>query len=190
MANASRYVVSLTGTPVVGPSVSVFTVTAGGESTFGDAVRAFYNSIAVDFPSGLTISFPSAGDVFDIATGETVGSWVDGSPPASVSGSGVSSFINGVGARVKWVTGSFLDGNLVTGATFLVPLNSNAYTGAGNLDDTMRAAIVTAANTMITAAADTFRIYSRKTATRAGQVNAVTGATVPDAVSWLRSRRT
>jgi len=58
----------------------------------------------------------------------------------------------------------------------------------GTIDNTVRSAINTAATTLWAEADPEMVIYSRPLGASAGQANRVTGALVPDKLSWLRSR--
>jgi len=168
--------------------VTVFHCTVGDEHGLMTAFRAFLVTTGGNFPTALTWSFPSAGAVINEQTGVLESAWSDGSPPANVSGLSANTWVNGVGLRVKWTTGAFYHGHRVTGATFFVPLQINAYEGAGNIVAVNLGQFVSAAATMLASAS--FRVWSRPSPEGVGQSFAVNGADVPDKVSWLRGRRT
>lgn len=96
--------------------------------------------------------------------------------------------------RVKWFTGGIVHGRMVQGSTFIVPLMTTAYETDGTLTSAVTSNASTAANTLISAT-DTV-IWSRPfpgstgNPARAGSSHAVIAATIPDKVSWLRTRRT
>jgi hypothetical protein len=79
----------------------------------------------------------------------------------------------------------------VRGTTFVVPIMAASYQSDGTIDNGVVTAVQSAAQTLGVTGANPLVIYSRpSTAHPVGQQQTVTGATVPDKVSWLRSRRT
>lgn len=187
MSQVSRVPIVLSGAPVVGGGVTVLHCTVGGEHDLMTAFRAMIVSTGGNFPNSLTWTFPGAGPILNQESGELEGAWSDGSPPSSVAGLSATTWVNGVGLRVKWTTGAFYHGHAVTGATFMVPLQTGAYEGANNIVEVNRGQFVSAAATFVSAAG--LRIYSRPSAEGPGQSFAVNGSQVPDKVSWLRGRR-
>lgn len=173
---------------MVGPSVSVLHCATGDESGAVTAFRAFFNSVASILATGVQISFPTAGQTIDEASGEVNGVWTVGAV-SSVSGSGGAAFTNGVGCRVKWLTIGIVGGRKVTGSTFLVPISNPNFEGAGNIT-AAALSVVSAAASTLAATPNALRIYSRKSADHVGISWPVLGSNVPDQVSWLRSRRT
>lgn len=188
MANLSRIVITWSGAGVVGGGVSIFHCTPGGEHAFMTAYRTYLLAVAGSFPTSVTWSFPSSGSIVDEVNDELVDAWSDGSPPAAVSGTSANTWANGVGARVKWTTGAFHAGHRVTGATFMVPLQINAYEGSGNILDSYVTVFRAAALDLV--ASTNFKVYSRPRPGVPGQGFVVNGADFPDKVSWLRGRRT
>lgn len=188
MPNLSVAVWTWTGSPVVGNSVSVLHCAQGDEVTLTAAVNTFFNSIKTALPVSLVISQPTAGTVIDEASGDVVDAWSVGTT-TSVTGTGAFPFPNGVGARVVFPTIGIVNGRHVRGSLFLVPLVNPAFEGAGNIEPATLAVLRGAALTLGTTP-NAVRVYSRKTSAHAGiSYPALTG-TVPDKVSWLRSRRT
>lgn len=188
MATLSRIRVALTGSAVVGPSVSTF-YAEGSVSTAVSALRSFYDSIKTALPTGLNVQVANSGDDIDDAAGTLIGTWSSSPAPALVTGTGSGQWAEGVGARVVWNTSGIYRGRRVRGSTFIVPLVSAAFEGGGGLVAATQAQIQSAATALI-AAAPTLVIYSRTTGGTPGESNAIQSATVPDQVSWLRSRRT
>ena len=93
--------------------------------------------------------------------------------------------------RFVWNTGARRSGRLVRGSTFLVPVIRSTFDGPGHVDDAARTALQTAATNLVTAAGANLRILSRPgVRVTTGGSAAIISATVPDKVSWLRSRRT
>ena len=188
MPNLNRYVVQLGGSALVGPGVSVF-YSNDQDTGVTAALRTFYSSISDELGKGLTVNYPSSGDVIAEETGEIVGSWT-GTPQAPTGGNLTDDPVMGVGARVEWITGGVHRGRRVRGRTFLVPLAKSRFEGPGMLTASCVTALQTAANTLV--ANTDLRIWSRPTSTApaSGLSFLVTTSRVPDAVSWLRSRRT
>ena len=188
MPTLSRIEVSWGGAAVVGGGISVFHCQEGDEGGTITALRAFYDAIKSGFPTTLQWTFPTAGTTLDEATGVTNGSWSAGSI-GPVSGDGVGTYANGVGARAVWPTIGVVGGRQVRGSTFLCPLVVGTYEGSGNIVAATLAYLVPAAVTLGTTP-DAVRIYSRPSAEHAGISFPTLTGSVPDKVSWLRSRRT
>jgi hypothetical protein len=140
-------------------------------------------------PSGVQWVIPSSGDIIESVDGSLAGSWSDPGTGGTVASSGVGSWANGVGARIVWNTDGVFNGDRVRGSTFIVPLWISAYEGAGNLTSTTITQLQNTADALV-AALPELGIWSRPAGLSQGEFNAVVSATVPDRVSWLRSRRT
>lgn len=188
MSQISRVVTQWTGSPVVGGGVTVMHCTVGGEHGLMSAYRSFLDTIKASFPTGLQWTFPPAGPIITQENGELADAWVDGSPVAPLAPTALGTWVNGVGIRVKWTTGAFYGGRAVVGSTFLLPVLSGSFEGAGNILNGTISDVQTAATTFVAAAG--LRIYCRPRPGLVGQSFAVNGAVVPDQVSWLRGRRT
>lgn len=173
---------------MVGSGVSVVYSAVGSEHALMADFRTLFVACTGNFPNSLTWSFPTAGSVIDEATGTLVSAWSDPTPVASTGGSSANTWVNGVGLRVKWTTGAFHGGQRIVGATFMVPLQINAYEGSGNIVATNLGQFQTAGNTL--AAAGHLLVWSKPRTGLTGAAVPVTGCEVPDRVSWLRGRRT
>lgn len=191
MPEIERVRVQWNGPCVIGPSVSTF-YTLGSGASLATALRAFFASIQTLFPNGkLTWIFDSGGAVLDSATGDLVGSWAGGTAtPLPVSSSNAF-WVEGVGMRVVWETASFSRGRRTRGSTFLVPINVSMLTDSdGTIVGSALTSVASAAATLLTAHPDLI-VWSRPTeAGGDGGTATISGVTVPDHVSWLRSRRT
>lgn len=188
MPNLSVLVFTWTGPPVVGPGATVLHCQEGDENATITAANTFFNAVKGLMPAGITISAPVSGNVLDELSGHVVGSWSAGASGPTVT-TGFNIFVNGVGLRVKWPTIGIVGGRRVVGSTFLVPLSTESYEGAGNLT----AATLTTARAAAVAfgtSASAPRIYSRPTSSHGGISFPTLTGDVPDLVSWLRSRRT
>lgn len=189
MPSVFRNRVVWTGSAVVGTGLSTFymsTIPAAGDS--GD-ILAFFNSIKATFPSGITWTVSNSWDQMDAATGVLEGG------PTSTGGGSVASggvgvnFVQGAGGRVVWNTTGIFKGRRVKGSTFLCPLVLDYWEGANAISSVPLGTWSTAATALLTAI-PTLCVWSRPSGGVQGQVNPIASVTVPDKVSWLRSRRT
>lgn len=167
-----------------GDGVSTFYAVTTATTALAD-LRTFYDSIKALFPSVFTWSFPNAGDQIESTTGALVGAWTRSSA-ASVTPGLAGIYSGGVGARVRWETGSIVNGHRVRGTTFLTGLLSTQYQSDGSLSAACITALDAAADTM--AGTGALVVWSRPVGGISG-VSTVTSASVPDKVSWLTSRR-
>lgn len=184
-----RFRVTWSGAPVVGGGLSTFYTSPSSEVGGADDLELFFSSIADQIVSGVQITIPSNGDLVESTTGELAGSWSDPGTGGVVTSSGSAGFVNGTGARIVWNTNGLFHGRRVRGSTFIVPLPTNAYEGAGNLTAAVITDFQNAANTLV-AALPELGVWSNPRGGVDGEFNPIVSATVPDAVSWLRSRRT
>lgn len=190
---ASLYKVScvwegLTGLPGVStfymsaiPSISIF--------------KAFFDSMTTSFPPGIKVTTKATGNIIEDSTGALTGQWSGGTDQVSQMSATGSAYSPATGAYVRWSTSTVLDGRLVRGRTFLVPIASGAYGADGKLTSSSIAGIQTGATQLVTSAAGKLVVWHRPkfdasgAMTRPGGQAAVTGATVPTKVGVLRSRR-
>jgi hypothetical protein len=177
------------GAPITGPATSTFYWTNGvaGSTT---ALRSFFNSISSVLPTTVTVSVLATGDVLNDANGALAGVWTD-TAVSSVTGTDGTGPIDGVGARIRWITGGIFGGRRVIGSTFIVPIGRGAMTSNGQPDGTTQSTLQTAASALVAASAGNLLIWSRPHVDTAdGESNPVVGAIATGEVSWLRSRRT
>lgn len=188
MASIVRLRALWSGTPVVGGGVSVFHFAAGSSS--GPAtVYGFFDTLKGTIPNGVTIVVPGVGDTIDENTGEIDGTWTGSGGGTINSTGGSGAWAAGVGARVVWITSGITRGRRVRGSTFVVPMTAAAYESNG----TLTSAVVSGLNTASTYmdADSTFGVYTRPQAGLSnGAFHLQVASFIPDAVTWLRSRRT
>jgi len=155
-------------------------------------LSTFFGGIASAVASGVQWVIPSAGDTFEVETGTLTGEWTEPGAGGPVNSQGAAGFVNGVGARIRWVTTGFTSRGRLIGTTFVVPLGNNSYEGAGNLTADTITDLQAAANALVAGATGSLAIWHRPSpsAPAGGTAFPVASAAVPDAVSWLRSRRT
>jgi len=187
MANLARVRTVWSGTGVVGPGVSTFYFSEAG-SGWVSALNSFWTALAASFPSTITWSTASSGDLIDVATGGLAGTWNDGTSWSAV-GTSVSQYAAGVGCRVKWATGGIRNGRRVNGSTFIVPIDGNKYDAQGTIGAAHVTTYQTAAAALVSHAGSELVIYSRPSGGQPGMASVVTNSSVPDQVAWLRSRR-
>lgn len=188
MANLARVRCTWSGAPVTGPGLSTFYFAEAG-SGFTAALSTFWQAVDAYIPIGVTVTVPSTGDLLDIATGDLTGTWSDAASGPG-TGAGFGAFPAGVGARITWPTSGIVGGRRVVGSTFLAPLVNSVFGTDGTLDSTFLTAILTPVGALWSGAGYDMMIWSRPVPGRAGEASEVIDGTVPDKVSWLRSRRT
>lgn len=187
MANLARVRVAWGGGAVIGEGVSTFYFDEAHVG-FATDLFNFYDAIKSSFPAGVTWTVPASGDLIDVATGALSGTWTD-FPGGTVNSTGSGVFSLGVGARAVWGTSGIRNGRRVKGSTFLVPLAGGAYAADGTLAGATLTSLQSGASALLTASGSNMRIYSQPAPGSGGQSNTVVDASVPDKVSWLRSRR-
>lgn len=189
MAEILRLKVDFAGGAVVGPSSSSFYTLGAEPAALRAAVNTFYGAFVSNLPSSLSVSIPPSGDVIDAETGEIVDIWTDG---ATLSRVGIddSAHPAGVGCRVVWSTDGRTNRRRVRGTTFVVPLGGTAYESNGTLNQTFLDRIRPAAVDLVDDLLGTFVVWTRPKDGAGGKTSLVIGSSVPDTVSWLRSRRT
>lgn len=198
MPTLARVRVTLSGTTVIGGGVATFFSSNSDPSAFNTALRAFFLTVGAFQPIGTVYGFEGGGDTIDETTGVINGSW-SMTAPAAVNVGVNAAYAGGVGTRVVWATSGITNGRRVKGSTYIVPLLTSQYDVNGAIADASLGTMVTAANTLRAADSGSMRVYTRplysgtgpgRTRVRDGKSQSVLAATVPDKVSWLRSRRT
>lgn len=186
MPTIDRVRVTWSGSPVTGPGLSTFYFNGGTADPA--AISALFTAIAPYVAAGVGWNIPGAGDQLDVASGDLVGSW-SAAGGSLIASSGNAEHAQGVGCRIKWLTSGIVNGRRVTGSTFVVPLHRLMYDTDGTLAAGVVSVVQAAALAYVSAVTPDGVIYSRKTDDRDGTAHPLTYATLPDAVSWLRSRR-
>jgi hypothetical protein len=187
MTQLQRLRVEWGGSLIPGGGLSTFYATTTG-SGFPAGVKSFFTAFAHRIPTGVTWTVPTFGDLIEDSTGALAGSWSEPSGGGQVASSGTAAHAAGVGTRVVWQTGGIHNGRRVKGSTFIVPLSQGVYDTSGTIDSLVLADIQQGVNTLLTAVPN-LRILSKARPGFPGASSAITAGTVPDKVSWLRSRR-
>lgn len=190
MAQIQRMRVPWTGDVVTGGGLSTFYFTdTSTPSAMTGAVNSFFTAIRTLFPTGIAWGIPSFGDIINDGDGQLVGTWAGGTASSVASSGGANAYAAGVGCRVTWPTNSIFRGRRVKGSTFLVPLITTTYETNGTIGPTPLSTIGTAAAAFQATPSSIPVVWSRPGPGFAGQSALVVGSSVPDKVSWLRSRR-
>lgn len=152
-------------------------------------LATFFNAIKSKMPTSTSVTIPASGDTMDPTTGDITGTWTAGTS-TTVTGTGsISTYAAGTGMYVNWLTAGIRAGRRVRGRTFLAPLTIEVYALDGTPDSTTLSTFQAAASALAGDASASIGVWSRPTDSLAGQVYAITGATVPDRVTSLASRR-
>jgi hypothetical protein len=114
--------------------------------------------------------------------------------PAPITGSTLTAYAAGVGARIYWHTSTVRLRRVVRGATFVTPMTTGAFTATGDLSSSTVTEVVNATTQYlgpVEAAGLVPIIYSRaKTSTsNDGIACAITAVTCSSTPASLRSRR-
>jgi hypothetical protein len=157
-----------------------------GPQAASDAVRTFWEAVYNQFAQGCTYSIQADVEVLDDSTGHLAS--VEATTPLTQSiGSGSGNYAGGVGAVCKWVTNSVHGTRRLTGRTFLVPLNANAYENNGTLGGITLSQFRAAALALVTQ--QDFGVWGRPVDGANGLFANATASNVRDHVAWLSSRR-
>jgi len=169
-------------------------------NTAPDSVRSFWEGMFSLIPADVTIKVDGVGDVIEDTTGALVGQWIFPAP-AVVQCTGIGTYAAPCGGLIRWETGVIKDGRRLRGRTFVVPLINGQYQNDGSLDPTTLTYLLSAAQILVTQQSASMVVWHRpfKGAPAVGTKPArpshlgghslVTGASIPDKVVVLRSRR-
>lgn len=148
----------------------------------------FFTAIKGLFPAAVTWNIPTTGDVIEITNGHITGAWTGGTGTTIVGTAG-GAYVAGTGAFVRWSSSQIRDNRRMRGRTFLCPLSTGCFDVSGTLTDANVTTLQNAA--VILAATGSLIIWGRPRGKGGsdGQSGLVTGASVPDKVTSLRTRR-
>jgi hypothetical protein len=178
------------------PGLSVFFTDPAAGNPDPAPLRTFWNTLAGQIPSGLTVQVPASGDLVEESTGQLSGTWSATPTPAVVTGTGTGVYAGNAGAVIHWLTGDVVNGRRVRGRTFLVPLIGSGFESNGSLSSATITALTSACTTLLASStwhpvvwARPFKGTVKNPTTRVGSKHAVTGFRIPDLAVSLRSRR-
>ena len=100
-----------------------------------DDIRSVFGAEGNIWPTGLTLTFPSTGNIIDDVDGSLVSTWVSDAPD-DVVGGGTVAYAAPAGACFTWFTGAIHRGRKVQGRSFLVPLDGGMYQTDGTFNNT------------------------------------------------------
>ena len=188
MANLARVRTVWSGSPIVGGGVSTWYFSEAHSGFLAD-INSFFTAIRTIMPLGLTWTTENTGDLVDVTTGALTGSWTDGSS-SLITSTGNAEHAAGVGTRIRWSTTGITNKRRVRGSTFIVPLPASGYDPQGTIVTATLTALGTAATALFSGSDGNMRIWTRPVNGVGGAAHPVVGYSIPDRVSWLRSRRT
>lgn len=114
-----------------------------------NAVRTFWDSNKANLPDELKLTVSPIIDVYDTVTGDLTASYVAGTAPLTVTGTGTTGYAGGVGLKITWNTGQIRNGRRVRGSTFIVPIISSLFSTTGTVTPTVQTTITGTATTLI-----------------------------------------
>lgn len=163
--------------------------TTGDAQADADRVQALFEYVASYLPTGVTVTIQPEVVTLDETTGNMTGITAIESPD-TVTGRGTGGFSGPSGAVVNWMTGSFVNGRLVRGRTFFVPLAGSAYESNGTLTTPALNGFRTGASIFVgEVGSRALVVWRRPRNGTPGSSHLVTSAQVPDIAAVLRSRR-
>lgn len=189
MTSILRLRVSWNGSGVVGPGVTTFYSAATEPAALRAAVSDFFTPFLPNLPSTVNLVIPPTGEELEDSSGEVTDVWSDGAPILK-AGVDTGSFAAGVGLRVMWATNGVTNNRRVRGSTYICPMGAGAYQSDGTLHPTVVTYANQAAADLVSDLLGGLVIWTRPINDAGGKIQTVTAGSVPDKVSWLRSRRT
>lgn len=163
-----------------------------------NAVRQFWFDVAGIIPDNIKLDVQPVVDIYNIGSGELVGSYSAAAIPAQVAGTSVGSFSMASGIKANLNTGQIRNGRRVRGSVFIVPCAGASFSADGLVIASTRTTVNTALNTMRTALGTSNKqlaVWSRPIPAgkpygpRAGVTTAVTGVDTSEKGAILRGRR-
>lgn len=187
-----RFIVNWNG--VVGEASTTFysgpgetTPDAGAAQDLHDGVVGFFTAIRPQLPSSVSISSTTTVDIVQDQSG-TLLDTIPVTGSAALVGQGGTAFAYPAGALVRLNTGQFINGRVLKGRIFLVPLDATgAFTG-GIVNAGTRVAIDSAAAGLLAAVPD-LGVWHRPKGGTGGLLVPVTSAVTSPTVAVLTSRR-
>ncbi|HKZ21560.1 MAG TPA: hypothetical protein VJQ57_15825, partial [Acidimicrobiia bacterium] len=147
-----------------------------------DAVRTFWEAVAVQMPTSWIYSIDADVPVLNDSTGALQS--VEATTPGTQSVFGdAAAYAGGVGAVTKWLCNEVHGSKRLTGRTFVVPLNSTKYDSTGTIVTSALTALRTAATDL--AGHPDFGVWGRPIAGANGLFGLCVASNVRDHVAWL-----
>lgn len=136
-----------------------------------NAVRAFWNGIFGLIANEVMLTVQPVVDIYDLITGDLVGSETVPSPPGNVAGGDTGNYSMASGMKLNLNTGVIRNGRRVRGAIYIVPAGASAYGNNGMIAGAAKTSVNSAAATMksaFTTAGIELLVWSRPSSTTAG----------------------
>ena len=149
----------------------------------------FFNSLKGFLPASVSIVPATTYRVIDEVTGAFVDERGYGDSPSPIPGAGTPNYAAGVGGVITWRTKEPGPHGFMRGRTFLVPLSTNVMQDDGSFIDSALASLRDFANNVQDPLVPDFVVYRRPHKGQPGKAGLVTGATVPDSMAILKSRK-
>lgn len=155
-------------------------------------VATFFGAMTELLPAAARLQIQREVDVLESTTGELLMTLNYTGTLNAIAGTAAASVAGPAGAVVNWRTGNVRNGRRIRGRTFLVPLAVSAYEVNGTLLASAQNTIQSAATALIDNTGNPdLGVWARPSGPTAtdGIWVLATGASVPDMVAVLRSRR-
>lgn len=156
-------------------------------------VHAFFSAITLCLPTPITITIQPTAQNLTPGDGQISDEKPIATPGAPIVGAGGTDFASPVGACIIWRTGTTVNGRLLKGKTFLVPLATSVYDVDGTLDPSRLTELRQAATQLATSPGSApeldLVVWHRPVAGSGGSMAPVISATVNDRAAILKSRR-
>jgi|SRR5664279_3718602 len=150
-------------------------------------LRAWYAAFSSYIPSGVTVTFPTSGEVLADDTAAVSGVWSE-SAVSTVTGTAGGAYASGTGACFVWNTGVWNKRREIRGRTFMVPLAGMVDTD-GSLSTGFASAAATATATFLGAATGSLCVWHRPVSFLGGNAVLTTSYALHDRPAFLNSRR-
>lgn len=152
------------------------------------ALQAFFTGIADRLPSVVTVQVQNTGVRLESTTGAVLGAWA-GAAQTPITGSSTGTYAAPSGAHINWVTSLPVNGRILRGRSFLVPLGGAQYDNDGSIGATALTDLRTNLATFVAAVTPDLLVWHRPLLGAGGVVAPMVAANIPDKVAVLRSRR-
>lgn len=169
-------------------------LSAADANSAAGAVWDLWQGVKALLAQDVTYTIDPVFQFLDEASGAIQGVGTIGTVPAPTTGTQLTAYAGGNGARLYWHTSTVKGRRLVRGATFITPMSAGQYTANGQLAASTCTTVVAAGMSYVnacTSAALQAVVYCRpKKGTFTGGMSApIVAATCPTTVASIRSRR-
>jgi hypothetical protein len=115
-----------------------------------DAVRSMWSANVANLPDNIKLDVSPIVDVYNIQSGQLVGSYAATAIPAQVIGTSTAGFSHASGIKVNLNTGQIRNGRRVRGSVFIVPVQVGVFTTDGMVGSAIRTSFNGSFNTLKT----------------------------------------